>query len=244
MAGDWIKVRTGLADDPAVIAIAYATRLDVDSVVGKLHRIWSWADGNTTDGHLAGVPPSWIDGLVKKKGFADAMAATSPPWLVIHASGVTIPDFSRHNGEPAKSRAMDTRRKQMSRNCPPDNRTKAGHSSDRNGTREEKRRVIAPAHGGVDWGETRKKANDISKALGRCTSQRDRRLVLASCALSQIVDGGADWLEISLRETKEARPGKPYAYLTTVLSASASFDFKATAARLEIPDEMLNGTGG
>ena len=39
MAGDWIKMRIDIADDPAVIGIASALDITEDEVVGKLHRI-------------------------------------------------------------------------------------------------------------------------------------------------------------------------------------------------------------
>ena len=50
MSGEWIKMRLDLASDPAVIRIRRSLGLDVDAVVGKLHRLWSWADAHTVDG--------------------------------------------------------------------------------------------------------------------------------------------------------------------------------------------------
>ena len=44
MAGDWIKVKTDLATDPAVIRTAATLGLTEDVVVGKLCRLWSWAN--------------------------------------------------------------------------------------------------------------------------------------------------------------------------------------------------------
>lgn len=108
MAGDWIKMRIDLADDPAVIAIAAALDLDEDTIVGKLHRLWSWADRQTQDGTAGGVTRRWVDRLMNCDGFADAMAAAG--WLSIGERGLTFPHFERHNGASAKRRAAHARR--------------------------------------------------------------------------------------------------------------------------------------
>ena len=44
MAGDWIKMRVDLNEDPAVVGMAIALDTDEHSVVGRLHKLWSWAD--------------------------------------------------------------------------------------------------------------------------------------------------------------------------------------------------------
>jgi hypothetical protein len=39
MAGEWLKMRHDLADDPAVIRLADIVQLDDDAVIGKLFRL-------------------------------------------------------------------------------------------------------------------------------------------------------------------------------------------------------------
>lgn len=140
MAGDWIKMRTALANDPAVIAIA----LDLDKsefeVVGMLHHLWSWADSQSQDGHIKRVTEKWIDRYVHCQGFAKSMVDAG--WLVIETDGITFPNFDRHNGESAKKRAEATERKRISReNRKPKNVTDLSQDScDKSETREEKRR--------------------------------------------------------------------------------------------------------
>lgn len=51
MAGDWLKVRLDLRNDPAVIGMAEKLGIDQDTVVGKLIRLWSWFDLQSRDGH-------------------------------------------------------------------------------------------------------------------------------------------------------------------------------------------------
>lgn len=113
MAGDWIKMRLDLPDDPAVISIAAALGISQDEVVGKLHRLWSWADRHTSDGSAPGITPNWIDRFLSKEGFADAMVANK--WLRFSAAGVKFPHFDRHNGESAKVRTANTIRQRRSR---------------------------------------------------------------------------------------------------------------------------------
>jgi hypothetical protein len=113
MACDWIKMRIDIYDDPAVIAIALSTGLDQDAVVGKLHRLWSWADKHTKDGKTPGIVKEWVDRYVGKQGFADAMIRAG--WLYADESGIELPNFERHNGHTAKQRGDAQIRQRLSR---------------------------------------------------------------------------------------------------------------------------------
>ena len=108
MADQWIKMRTDLSTDPAVIAIAGATGLDEDHVVGKLHRLWSWADGQLRDGNAPSVTGSWVDRYLGAPGFAEAMQTAG--WLTIADTGISFPNFDRHMSTTAKKRALTARR--------------------------------------------------------------------------------------------------------------------------------------
>ena len=113
MAGDWIKMRIDIADDPAVIGMASALDITEDEVVGKLHRIWSWADKHTASGFVPRITGKWIDRYINLQGFSEQMQAVG--WIVIADDGVTFPSFDRHNGKSAKSRAENTERARDSR---------------------------------------------------------------------------------------------------------------------------------
>jgi hypothetical protein len=109
MAGDWIKMRTDLADDPAVISIARETLIDEYSVVGKLHKVWSWADRHcNADGNAPGVTFLWIDRFVDTEDFGQAMYHVG--WLDETEVGVCFPNFSHHNTQTAKERALTAKR--------------------------------------------------------------------------------------------------------------------------------------
>lgn len=120
MAGDWIKMRSDLATDPAVIAIAAKTGLDEFGVVGRLHFMWAWFDMHTTDGN-AHVPH--VVGQVRDNSgtlaFLDrhfgvpnmSQAIIEVGWLEADEHGVRMPKFDAHNSESAKSRAISAKRK-------------------------------------------------------------------------------------------------------------------------------------
>jgi 5-methylcytosine-specific restriction endonuclease McrA len=106
-------MRNDLAEDPAVIGIACALELSEDEVVGKLHRLWSWADRHTTDGCAPAITPKWVDRYVSAPGFSSAMERFH--WIGFSDAGVSFPNFDRHNGQSAKTRAEATERKRLSR---------------------------------------------------------------------------------------------------------------------------------
>jgi len=115
MAGDWLKMRHDLLDDPAVIRLASACGLDEDAVLGKLFRLWVWADKHTTDGHADGLGTAWVDRTAKCEGFAAQMRLVG--WLEDTGKGLSFPRFDRHCSAPAKARALTKNRVQKHRNA-------------------------------------------------------------------------------------------------------------------------------
>ena len=101
-------MRVDLADDPAVIGISAECELDEDTVVGKLHKLWSWADRQTENGDAPSVTEAWLDRHVGVTGFAQAMSNAG--WLSIKPDGISFPHFNRHNGKTAKTRALSAKR--------------------------------------------------------------------------------------------------------------------------------------
>src|SRR3989304_4675031 len=108
MAGDWIKMRVDLADDPAVVGIAASTGLDELAVVGRLHKFWSWADKHTVAGNAAGVTYLWLDRYLNADGFA--MSLEECGWLTCDGASISIPNFDVHNGQPGKRRSLAAKR--------------------------------------------------------------------------------------------------------------------------------------
>lgn len=139
MAGDWIKMRIGLANDPAVISIAAGLDIGEFEVVGMLHHLWSWADTQSQDGHVIGVTRKWVDRFVHRDGFAEKMQLAG--WLLIDDAGIKFPNFDRHNGDSSKNRALATERKRKQReNVTLESQEMSRIGRDESVTREEKRR--------------------------------------------------------------------------------------------------------
>jgi len=128
MAGDWIKMRTNLDTDPAVVRISSRLKSDRFATVGRLHRIWAWANEHLTDGQDVPIDSVFLDQLVDCSGFAEAMRHVG--WLTGRDGFLCFPSFERHNGASAKARALDADRKRESRKTsekrPAQNRTQTG----------------------------------------------------------------------------------------------------------------------
>ena len=109
MAGDWLKMRTRLAEERSVMLICDLTGLDTFSVVGRLHAIWSWAGEHTTNGEVKDVTLKTIDRVTNFSGFAEAMR--SAKWLEIADDGtIRFPEWKKYNSKAAKRRALDAAR--------------------------------------------------------------------------------------------------------------------------------------
>ena len=108
MAGDWIKVETTTPDKPEVFVIAEALGTEPDAVLGKLIRLWVWADQQTYDGNAATVTRALLDRVAGAAGFAEAMILAG--WLTDTPGGLVFPNFDRHNGQSAKSRGLTAKR--------------------------------------------------------------------------------------------------------------------------------------
>ena len=115
MAGDWIKMTLTLDTDPSVISIACALSLDELSVVGKLWKVWAWADTHSISGNAVRVTETFIDRITHCEGFAKAMRDAG--WLTGCDHALSFPNFDRHNGKTAKSRALTKERVIKSRNA-------------------------------------------------------------------------------------------------------------------------------
>jgi hypothetical protein len=109
----WIKLDDTTPDKPEVIGIANLLSLDQDTVLGKLVRLWIWADQQTLNGNAGGngvsVTLSFVDRCTHQEGFGQAMQNVG--WLELGVGGLlTFPHFDRHNGQTAKQRALTSKR--------------------------------------------------------------------------------------------------------------------------------------
>lgn len=108
MAGDWIKMRGNLWDDPRVARLADLTDNSEAAVVGGLYWLWATADQHSADGIMPGLSLKGIDRKTGIPGFGKALCQIG--WLVDHPEGVRIPHFEEHNGDSAKKRCQTAKR--------------------------------------------------------------------------------------------------------------------------------------
>lgn len=108
MAGDWIKMRSNLWDDPRVGSLVDATESSEAAVVGALYWLWATADQHSSDGVLQGMTLRTIDRKTGVAGIGAALVAID--WIEDNAGSVTVKRFDEHNGASAKARAQTAKR--------------------------------------------------------------------------------------------------------------------------------------
>ncbi|MEX3004198.1 DnaT-like ssDNA-binding domain-containing protein [Serratia fonticola] len=117
MAASWIKVEVITPDKPEVFQLSEIMNLDPDAVLGKLVRLWAWADQQTIDGNAkcnaASVTKNAVDRITFVSGFADALISVG--WLAFNGETLIFPNFERHNGNSSKKRALTNDRVTKSR---------------------------------------------------------------------------------------------------------------------------------
>ncbi|MBB6577985.1 hypothetical protein HNP33_002053 [Comamonas odontotermitis] len=113
MAGDWIKMRGNLWDDPRIAALVDATETSEAAVIGGLYWLWATADQHTEDGLMPGLTLRQIDRKTGVAGLGKALCDIG--WLAERPEGVCLENFTEHNGASAKRRASEAQRKANSR---------------------------------------------------------------------------------------------------------------------------------
>jgi hypothetical protein len=108
VAGDWIKMRSNLWDDPRVARLCDMTDQGEAAVIGGLYWLWATADQHTEDGVLDGLTLRQIDRKTGVQGLGAALVAVG--WLSTDGDSVLIPNFEDHNGSSAKKRLQTARR--------------------------------------------------------------------------------------------------------------------------------------
>lgn len=114
MAGDWIKMRGNLWDDPRVARLCDLTDTSEGPIIGALYWLWATADQHSEDGIMPGLTLRQIDRKTGVQGFGAALCTIG--WLVDQPEGVLIVRFEEHNGQSAKRRCVDAQRKANGRN--------------------------------------------------------------------------------------------------------------------------------
>lgn len=144
MAGDWIKMRVDLYEDPAVTRIAESMGEREEVVVGYLHRVWSYLSRQCHDGTVTGVTLVSLGRLANVPGFPELMCDVG--WLIeVKAADsecglpqIKVPHWDRWLSESAKQRGLAAIRKRKQRHA--DVTEKSRSLRDKSVTRGEERR--------------------------------------------------------------------------------------------------------
>lgn len=114
MAGEWIKVRTNLWDDPRIAQLVEITDQSEAAVIGGLYWLWATADEHSSDGLLHGMTTRTIDRKTGVAGLGNALVSIG--WLSEEDGSSRVVRFDEHNGSSAKNRADTARRVANHRN--------------------------------------------------------------------------------------------------------------------------------
>lgn len=138
-------MRIHLDEEQEVFQIANELGIERDLVVGKLHRMWGYADEHTTRGRIAqnNLRESDLDAIVSRAGFVRAMKNAG--WLLEKDGYWIFPKFNKHNGVTAKQRALNSER-QRRRRCRADVARQARQTRDQTEIKTEIRTTTI--HGG------------------------------------------------------------------------------------------------
>ncbi len=113
MAGHWIEWEKGLVRKPEVLRIARLMGRTPQHAAACCMMVWEWAEDVTESGIIAGVSAADVSFAAGVEGIAEAMIEAG--WLLETDDSVVLPNWERHNGEPAKRRAVDAMRKRVQR---------------------------------------------------------------------------------------------------------------------------------
>lgn len=120
MALEWMKMDHDLPDKAEVIRMNRVLgKPGLATVCGGLFLAWRWADRQSDDGTVEGLPED-LDDAVGIDGFADAMIQVG--WLVSDRGALCFPGYTEKHGDTAKRRAQGARRQSRyaarKRGCP------------------------------------------------------------------------------------------------------------------------------
>ena len=113
MAGHWIEWEKGLVRKPEVLRIARAMGCTPQHAAACCMMVWEWAEDVTENGLIEGLTPADVSFAAGVDGNGEAMIAAG--WLIETGDAVALPNWERHNGWPAKRRALNALRMRVAR---------------------------------------------------------------------------------------------------------------------------------
>lgn len=104
MSAGWIQIDALTPDKPEIYLISEILNIEPDAVLGKLVRLWIWADLHTINGNTSCITCRLVDRIVFMPGFAEALIQVG--WLKENHCCLSLTDFKRHNPLSSKARAL------------------------------------------------------------------------------------------------------------------------------------------
>ena len=113
MAGFFIEWEKGLVRKPEILQIARILGCTPQHAAACCMMVWEWTEDVTVNGIIPGLTAADVSLAACVEGIGEAMLRAG--WLVETGDAVVLPNWERHNGDPAKRRAMDAWRKRTQR---------------------------------------------------------------------------------------------------------------------------------
>ena len=110
----WFSMGCTIHTDPKILSLAADLKLDPDTTVGKLGRLYAWAMiSNNETGDLTGMPPSEIADIMRWKKKPEALVeALIKNGLIDNDDGrLSIHKWGVYNGDRLVKRRKDAERK-------------------------------------------------------------------------------------------------------------------------------------
>ena len=168
MAGDWIKMRCDLGADPRVQRIAAALKVrDSDLIVGKLWRLWAYADQYTTDGRIPHATSDMLDRQMGLRGLCRELEAID--WITFDDQGAVLPRFEEHNGDTGKQRAQNAKRQARLRG----NQSRNGRDESAEDVTQQSRNGRDGNHMGASPTRTRTRTRTLSESVNVSAAEQE-----------------------------------------------------------------------
>lgn len=104
----WIKVETVTPDKPEIAHMAQLLGASDSEVFLAFFRLYSWLDTVTDNGFVQFLTPGIVDKRSGLPGFGNSLQEVG--WITYSNRGATVSNWSRHNGQSAKSRGLKAER--------------------------------------------------------------------------------------------------------------------------------------
>lgn len=110
----WFAIDCNLYTHPKMIKLSLCLKTDIDTLVGKLGRLWAWAklSGNE-DGNIGQLPSQEIADIMRWKKNAGALvdALAECGFLDVGEDGIFLHGWAELNGDMTARKRRDRERK-------------------------------------------------------------------------------------------------------------------------------------